>query len=125
MRLSSLILLAVSAGALAHGPVPGFRGHYVAPYIYGTTNNSLVGYGSSAQSYPITQIGPKEPDAEWTPMFHTPTPKPTVQGVPLTSMRGSAKGSYIYIAPGRKGTPEYQPSIPGVPPEGTIEWSKK
>lgn len=127
MKLSALILLAVSTGALVYGPVPGFRG--ISPVVihsYGSgSNHSLVGYGSSAQNYAITSIGPRDPNTEWTPMFHTPAPKPTVQGVPLASMRGSAKGSYIYIAPGRKNAQEFQTLIKDLPAEGTIEWSKK
>ena len=140
MSLSKIVagafLALCAAHALAGGPfVPrggpaGFAGAY--PY-YPYAGYPIVSY-TSRSSAPLvgswerggsslSVIGPRDPDAEWTPMFSQDT-RPKVQGVPIASMRGSAKGSYIYVAPGRKGK-EFSTMIEGLPPEGTIEWSKK
>lgn len=123
--------------ALARGPfVPprghtgysgGFQHHQFQEYPVFTTPypNSAPLVGSwERRSSALSFVGPATPPAEWTPMFSSPLPKTTVQGVPLSSLRGSAKGSYIYVAPGVRGK-EFSTMIEGLPPEGTIEWSKK
>lgn len=136
IALGAFMALCASV-ALARGPfVPsggpaGFAGAYPAYPVWGYP---IVSYTSRASAplvgswerggSSLSVVGAVTPDAEWTPMFSDPVRKPTVQGVPIASMRGSAKGSYIYVAPGRKGK-EFSTMIEGLPPEGTIEWSKK
>ena len=106
------------SGAYPHHPYGGY------PIVSYPSRSSAPLVGSWERGSSISVIGPREPDAEWTPMFSQDS-RPRVQGVPVSSMRGSAKGSYIYVAPGRKGGKEFSTMIEGLPPEGTIEWSKK
>jgi len=130
MKKTILIALLVASNAMAGGPINGYRGPFGGfrgpvsyPGYVSTVNHSLVGYGSSAQSYPMSRVGPITPDAEWTPMFSPKPSQPTVQGVNIVTMKGSAKGSFIYVSPGGR---EYNSVVrDDLPPPNTIYWSKK
>lgn len=126
------ILYFEAHAAHARGPlIPhgGWHGSFLGPHSV-----SLRSYARSYQgplSMPsnsgpsLSYVGAQTPDAEWTPMFSSPSNAPQVVGTPISSLKGSAKGSYIYVAPGRRGSSEFSTTIQGVPPAGTIEWSKK